>query len=439
MIRKRLLHGGLWAIFGRGLGVLSGLAVNALLARLLPPDEMGAYFLTVSVVVFVSMISQFGMPTAAVRFIAESMGRNRPGRVRETILRAIMVYIVVGGGIAVAYVSGIGNWVASVLFHSNAMLHATPWIALLALILGLQGLLAEIFRGFHDLRLASLLGGVSTSVFSASAFFVVWILVGHADFQLALKLSAGAALSSVVVSVALLSPRVRRLRGEGSIGVSELLQTGWPLCVSSLAIFAAVQGDLWVVGALLTDRDAAVYGAALRLLAMMTMMHGLAVSVVQSTVAELYGQGRMDELQVVIQRAAFLACLVAAVVLVCLALFGREILNAVFGSFYVTGYWPLMMLAAGQFVGMLFGPTEIVMMMSGYQRATMWIILLNTALGLILAVFLAPRMGLAGVAGSWAGIALLEGFVSWWYVKKNLSVDCHAKWIRRAYAQQGVE
>lgn len=435
MIRKRLLHGGLWAVLGRGIGVLSGLVVNALLARLLPPDEMGAYFLTMSVAVFISTLAQFGMPIAAVRFIAESMGRDRPGRARETILRAIMVCTLVGGGIAVAYVSGIGNWVASVLFHSNAMLHATPWIALLALIMGLQSLLANIFLGFHDLRLASLLGGVSTSVFSASAFLVVWILAGHADFQLALKLSVGAAVLSVAVSVALLSPRVRRLRGEGSIGVGELLQTGWPLCVSSLAIFAAVQGDLWVVGALLTDRDAAVYGMALRLLAMMTIMHGLAVSVVQSTVAELYGQGRMDELQIVIQRVAFLASLAAVPVLASLALFGRGILNAVFGPFYVTSYWPLMMLAVGQFASMLFGPAGMVMMMSGYQRAMMWIILLNTALGLASAIFLAPRMGLTGVAGSWAGVALLQGFVSWWYVRRNVSVDCHAKWTRRAYVQ----
>ena len=41
-VRQRLVKGGAWVIGGKLGTALFGLAVNGLLARLLPPDQMGA-------------------------------------------------------------------------------------------------------------------------------------------------------------------------------------------------------------------------------------------------------------------------------------------------------------------------------------------------------------------------------------------------------------
>ncbi len=430
MLSKRLFFGGLWAVSARGAGVVAGFVVNALLARLLAPEEMGTYFLSVSVAAFLSIVGQAGMPVALVRFVAEALGRGEPGRARAAALKAIFAVVVFGAVVSALFVLGVGEWVARSLFDSRLMEDAVPWVAVLVFLIALQGVLSEVFRGFHDIRLASWLGGVSTSIFSALAFLALWLAEGRGSLTTALMLSAGAAVLSIALSTALLVPRLRRLQGEGTISFDVLINTGWPLGVSSLAVMLATQGDLWVVGAMLGEREAAIYGVALRLLAVMTMMHGLVVSVVQSSVAELYGQGRMQKLEQLVQGASFIACCVAGVLLLALALFGKALIGMVFGASYIDAYVCLMILGIGQFVGMLFGMAGMVMMMSGHQHAMMRIILLNTVLGMMLAVAVAPYWGVNGVAGAWAFASVLQGAAAWLYVRKRLFVSCHAGWGR---------
>jgi len=427
MLRKRLVFGGVWAILARGAGVVAGLVVNALLARLLAPDEMGTYFLSVSVAAFLSIVGQAGMPVAVVRFVAEALGRGEPGRARVAALKAIFAVVVFGALVSALFVLGVGEWVARSLFDSRLMEGTVPWVAVLVFLMALQGVLAEVFRGFHDIRLASWLGGVSASIFSALAFLALWLAEGRGNLTTALMLSAGAVALSTALSAALLVPRLRGLQGEGTISFGALIDTGWPLGVSSLAVMLAMQGDLWVVGAVLGEREAAIYGAALRLLAIMTMIHGLAVSVVQSSVAELYGQGRMRELERLVQGATFIACCVAGVLLLVLALFGKALIGMVFGASYIDAYACLMILGVGQFVGMLFGFTEIILAMTKGQKALMRLIMVNTLLQVVFAALAAPYFGVDGVAASWSFVAVIQGVVSFYLVKKIIGISCNMK------------
>ena len=48
-LQKKLLSGGMWAVIGKITLSGSGLILNAILARLLTPEEMGAYFIAISI------------------------------------------------------------------------------------------------------------------------------------------------------------------------------------------------------------------------------------------------------------------------------------------------------------------------------------------------------------------------------------------------------
>ncbi|MEA1866831.1 MAG: oligosaccharide flippase family protein [Thermodesulfobacteriota bacterium] len=84
-LNRRLLYGGAWAFAGKIITVISSLAVNFLLARLLTPEEMGAYFLTFSLVSVAAMIAQLGLSQTVVRLVAESIGTGQPGRAAADI------------------------------------------------------------------------------------------------------------------------------------------------------------------------------------------------------------------------------------------------------------------------------------------------------------------------------------------------------------------
>jgi len=88
-IKEKLLKGGAWAFAGKVVTALSGLAISALLARLLTPEEMGAYFLTFSLVSVAAIVAQLGLTQTVVRLVAESMGTDRPGRARQSVILAL--------------------------------------------------------------------------------------------------------------------------------------------------------------------------------------------------------------------------------------------------------------------------------------------------------------------------------------------------------------
>jgi O-antigen/teichoic acid export membrane protein len=77
-LRSRLLSGGVWVVAGKILGGPVVVVTNMLLARVLSPAELGAYFLAFSLVTVCATVAPLGANRAVVRFVAEAIGLNRP-------------------------------------------------------------------------------------------------------------------------------------------------------------------------------------------------------------------------------------------------------------------------------------------------------------------------------------------------------------------------
>src|SRR5687768_15896805 len=119
-LKRRLVSGGAWALGGRMAQALTALATNALLARLLSPQELGAYFLAFSVVMLGSMVGSLGANYAVVRFVAESMGLNHFGRARHavSVMCVVGVFGALGSGSLYLLSGGV---LANKLFHAPAL------------------------------------------------------------------------------------------------------------------------------------------------------------------------------------------------------------------------------------------------------------------------------------------------------------------------------
>ena len=85
-------------------------------------------------------------------------------------------------------------------------------VAVWVMALTFQSLLAEVFRGFHDIRLASLFSGLSTTVFAMLMFVGLWLVQGHADLDQIILVMVIAGLSSVALSTLLLGKRLTALQ-----------------------------------------------------------------------------------------------------------------------------------------------------------------------------------------------------------------------------------
>lgn len=422
-MRSRLLSGSAWALGGKVGASVIGLATNAILARMLSPQELGAYFLALSVVSFGAIIGCLGLNRSAVRFVAEALGLEHRDRARRIVI------LVLGVGALGALVSGglyllIGPLVAERLFGSPALVAVTGLVAGWIALSTVQELFAETFRGFHDIRLATLFGGVATGGNSAgivmrviliSALVLIWLLGGESSLTTVMLVMVGSASVSALMSALALRVRVRPVgsprSGGGEASVRELILVSAPLFVNNVVVFFLTQSDLWIVGAFGSGEEVAIYGAASRFVALVTMPLLVVNAVLPPVIAEMYARGERQRLEGILRPFATLAGIPSVIALALFALAGGPILGLVYGEFYAGGALVLALLSLGKLAFVVSGSCGLTLQMTGNQTLIMWISILSGVLFFAGAIWAVQAYGAAGVAAVSAASVIFQSFL----------------------------
>ena len=169
LLRRRLQRGGAWIVGGRTTGMAVVLGSYVYLAHVLPTEGIAAYVLVSSMVVFFSVAAMFGLNTLACRFVSESLGVGdaaRAGTASHLLVRLGTVSIASAGFVGWLAARFLGEG----MFGMPELKQSAGLIALWIMLLATSQILAETFRGLHDLRMASLLGGVSGGFASSGLF-----------------------------------------------------------------------------------------------------------------------------------------------------------------------------------------------------------------------------------------------------------------------------
>ena len=428
-LNRRLLSGGAWAFAGKVITVIFGLMVNVLLARLLTPEEMGAYFLTFSLVSVAAMIAQLGLSQTVVRLVAESIGTGQPGRAAAAI-RIVFRFGAIGSLLMAGFLAlGIGAWIARVVFDSAIMAGVILLASLWVVVMTCQNLLAESFRGFHDIRLATIFGGLVTSVLSALLFGVLWVWQGRASLSQVIVLALVAGGTSALVAGVLLHRRVKPLQGQDSSTLQgkDVLRIAWPLLVTNLLLFALTGSDLWILGAFRSHEEVAIYGAAKRLVLLVSMSLFIVNAVVPPLIAEMYAQGKKRELERALRITATIAGIPAFGVVLVFILFSGPILGLVYGDFYRAGSTVLMLLSFGQLINVWAGSCGLTLIMTGHQATLMWVTALCGFVAVCGSLLLVQRYGPVGVAGAAAFAMVLQNVLMLLAARKRTGLWTHVK------------
>jgi O-antigen/teichoic acid export membrane protein len=412
-LTRKLLSGSAWAFGGKVVTATCGLLANAVLARLLAPEAMGAYFLTLSLVSVSVIISQLGLGQAVVRLIAESLGTDRPWRARKAAITSFglgLAGIAVMGGVLGL---GAGAWLAERAFGSPEMAGVIGLAPLWLAVIAAPTLLAEIFRGHHDIRLATVFSGALTSLLSALLFGALWLAQGQSDLSEVVTLSIAAGLTNTLVAGLLMWRRLAPgggtdgKDGDGRIAAREIWVIAWPLWLTGLLLFSLTQADLWILGIYRASEEVAAYGAAARLVMAVATPLIVTNAVLPPIIAELYAQDKKQELQRALRATATVAGIPTLAVLLAFMTFGAPIMGLVYGDFYRIGATVLVLLGMGQLVNTAAGSCGLTLMLTGHQTAMLRISVLCGLVTVLGSIWAAPRYGMEGVAvAAFAGVTL---------------------------------
>jgi O-antigen/teichoic acid export membrane protein len=330
--------------------------------------------------------------------VAEALGRNEGGNVRAAVRYTLRYGSLATVVVALGLYLGLGEWIALKIHQSPTMAGVTSLMVLWMVVTSLRKLLAEIFRGFHDIRMATALNTLDSTILPAIMFGVVWVVWKQASLAEVLVLSAVSGLAIGLFGGGALWRKMAAYRGAVTLTSKQVLLISAPLLVSTLAAYVLDKADFWVLGAYYPEEVVAVYGNAYKLVNLVKVSHMLVAQVVTPLIAELYSQNKKKQLQRMLRMTAFLAGVPAFASLAVFILFGDDLLGLVYGDYYRQGAVILTILCVGKVIGVWTGACQLGLMMTGHQNLVMYGTLFSGGLSLVLLFVLEHFFGVVGVA-----------------------------------------
>ena len=430
-ITDRLLLGVPWVVGGRMVGAGCGLLANVLLARLLTNAQYGSLVFEIAVIFFFMEVAKFGLDRSLMRFLSEhtsGSGRVSLCLVRQRCMRISIFSI----GAAV-----VGAFLVSPLLVKPVGNSGSTSVTLSLIAAGIVGLTllhlnAESLRGLHDLKFCSVMGAQRTGPQIAVLFLSllsIWTLMSD-------RMSVEAALALFVVSIWVTYAssqysfwRVLRKQYSGQVcegcdsnrvpKTKDILKISFTLVLLDILNCSWEAGEAFVAGLVISETELALYGAASQLMFLIVMPNFLALQMIRSSIPVLYSQGRMEDLQRLLQSCSGVVALVAFIPFLILFIYSESLFGLTYGASYREASNVLRVLLVGRIANIVVGTSLSVLLFTGRQRAVLHINIVSVFVMICLGAVFAPIWGACGFAVG-AACARTLAYVLYWLFSGRL-------------------
>jgi O-antigen/teichoic acid export membrane protein len=359
---------GAWAGFARCLALGGAVAGNVLLARLLTPGDVGAYFTIAALIPVAAVLCSAGLDrfvvVEATARVAEGDFLGARYATGQCIRLAAKIAIGCVPILAVVVWLGVGAVLDERLTWLTGLV-AALWIGALAL----RTVLSETFRAFHRFRAASLYNGGLENALIAGCLAIVFATGLHLRLPGALTVSL-AAVVLVGIGAFVHSKPLRDWNSPPA--KASVLRPSIAIMGASLSLFVLGAGiDLLTLSIFRHDTDVAYYGAAARLASLLIIGHGVMLSALPSFIVHFRATSQGARLQELVRASTSLAALPALLLFVIYVAAGPYIMSTVYGQAYRAGWAVLVILGVANLATVLTGPSALTLTLAGHAGVVM--------------------------------------------------------------------
>lgn len=385
-----------------GLGFLVSLA----LARWLGVRGFGVYSYVVVLVGFLSIPAVMGLDNLVVRFgsaarATQSWGEFR-GLVRWSNVLGLCLSLLIAG-IAVLVV-----WLRRPYMNPQAV--AVFWLGVATL-----PLIVLIRLRQFTLRAVGrvVVGQVPEQILSPALMLAGITAVELLRPALTVELAMAVNVCALLVCFGVGAHLLRRSTPPGLKAARSTYEHRlWIRSAGMLFLVNAAQAttgrsDVLILGALKGASAVGVYGVAVRVAGVISLLQMASTTALAPEFAALHARGNREEIQRVARRSARLVSAGGLAVVIVCALFGRQILS-IFGPAFALGAPSLVVLALGNLASVVVGPVGSVMLMTGHAGQAATSIAVSAGLNIALDFALIPPFGVQGAA-----VASSLGTIAW--------------------------
>lgn len=402
---------------GAALGFLS----HIVLARVMSVTNYGIYIYVWTWLMVLVLVARAGFDNLLIRYVAkyraEQSWRLLKGLLRRSV-QTVGGIAVILGGIAAVVVMLVGQRISSEM-------QATFMAGFILLpILALVYIRQSTLRGLKCVARANVPELIVRHLLVIGLAAGVWTLTGTLQAWQAMVATIAAFLVALVVAETM----VRMAAPAPTFDVRiELPDEPWirkalPFLILASAGLLQKKTDVIMLGFFVPAAEIGIYGAALRL----TALVGFGMVVVNLTVtpyfSEYYTAGEEDKLQKLATLSAAGIATFTTAVAVALLLFGDTVL-AIFGREFTGGYSILAVLVLGKMFAAFCGPVALIMMMTDQESAASKVEGVAAVLNVVLNAVAIPLFGALGAAVATAASLSIRNIIFAYFVYTRLDLN----------------
>ena len=438
-LRQRLLSGGAWSFITKvGVSFLT-ISLAAIIVRLLPPADVGIFFLSYSIIVLLSLFARFGLDRYCVRYIGDELAAHHYLAARELVNVIILIVFCITVTIALLLYFLFDVFILDSLLKEDPGFSINIYLAIWLVITTFQFLFAEIFRAYHNIKYASLFsGGTIFGGFLASILFGLVIAVGYATGSSYYLEEVLQILFLIMIILLVIEYRIMRKminkycelddgKSKCDIHIKQILHNTYPFFISAISFMFLIHADTVILGVYEEEAEVAIYNAATRIAKLSIMIFMIINEVIMPIIVELNTKGEKEKLEEIFRATSTIAVIFSVFTLLLFILFGEDLLAVIYGDYYKSGAILLVIMAVGQVVTVSAGSSEIALTMMGFQKVNMYISLAVSVIAVVACIFVAPLYGSVAVAIVVAAALMLRGVISSIFVYKLSGLCIYAK------------
>lgn len=412
----------------RGVGILAGLALTFMLGRFLGASATGTYALATQTTTFLAAIGLLGLDFSVIRHLSRPAAERKP-------IATIMLVQVLGTAFAVlgaiALVIAFGGTFVWEGFFGKALGAEFALVVCLTLIMrGLGQLLGGVLRSQHQMMMGIAVALVIMPVISAAALALGITATVH-QILWATAIGGGVAVAAGLgFALRYVSSAPDALK----VPMRQIMASSLPLWGAGISLVFGEWYALAVVARTLSTADAGVFRVATQIAGTLMIITTTISSVYMAQISsafharDLPGVARLGRTAV---RVSFVLAFPLALAIVGAAYFFLPLI----GPEFVAAMPLIIVMVTGQLLIALFGPSGLVLSMSGRERISLAISIAGTAALLVFAPLAAIHGGTLGVAACVSTILVSRNLVAFVFVRNRLGIRIWSGTVARDVAE----
>lgn len=417
---KAVAKGSMWSLAGSGVFYAISFFYNIIIARAVGQDDLGVFFLALSVASMTSVFDDLGLASSVARYVPFFEGKNEKGKIR-TLLGMSQKLVTLSALLTVAVLWLGAGYVASA-YNQPELAEPLRMLSVFLLFSNLFGVNTSFIRGRADIRTVQML-----SVFQNSLKLILTLAFFSLYGASPITLAAAYLLSFIpptLLSFHLVNIKSSDLPPSDGITLSqmgmEILPFGLMMSLTtsiSALILSASRLLLGYLGDPATSiQMVAMYSVCATLATILLTLPASIGSIFLPIMSRLYGSGDFAQMRAITETAQRWSLFIAVPFSLVMMVFPSDILALLYGDDYRQAGLVLSILTIGIVLRIIAHMLYLTLAAMRLVRLQLKMLLISGAVNMVLCASLVPGFGMVGAAvAAVAGFtinALMSGYYS---------------------------